>query len=314
MKTKIKISTGILTIAIIGIQIWSVPFAMASITEKINGVVQTYDPTPDDQTWCQQQFSSSCEKAYSDSKVSIDGIKNHPAATPAPPAAPTTPVAPAADAPAVGTPPTTTPAAAVPPSTLEDCTGSLTKPADETKCDQATAAQKAAAASEKTAADAAAVEDSACKSASKDQFGEEMSCAVFNQKLESICIAGGYKSCAEKAVAEKNLRGTGFKLNLNALTLTSGGQKSGSAIFQNKDYAKYGVIVGTLMRIIDILIMLIGSLAMLTLVIAGIFMIANHGDEAWVTKGKTMMLYSILGILVALLSFAIVNVIQSALA
>lgn len=221
----------------------------------------------------------------------------------------TTP-APAAT-PAVGTPP---PAAAAAGTTLEDCTGSLTKPGDETKCDQATAAQKAAAASEKTAADAAAVEDSACKSASKDQFGEEMNCAAFNQKLESICIAGGYKSCAEKAVAEKNLRGTGFKLNLNALTLTSGGQKSGSAIFQNKDYAKYGVIVGTLMRIIDILIMLIGSLAMLTLVIAGIFMIANHGDEAWVTKGKTMMLYSILGILVALLSFAIVNVIQSALA
>ncbi len=178
----------------------------------------------------------------------------------------------------------------------------------------ATPAEKAAAADAKTAADAAAEEDSACKSASKDQFGEEMGCAAFNQKLENICIAAGYKSCGEKAVAEKNLRGTGFKLNLNALTLTSGGQKSGSAIFQNKDYAKYGVIVGTLMRVIDILIMLIGSLAMLTLVIAGIFMITNHGDEAWVNKGKTMMLYSILGILAALLSFAIVNVIQSALA
>lgn len=176
------------------------------------------------------------------------------------------------------------------------------------------AATDKAAADAKTAADAVATEEYACKSASKDRFGEELSCAKYLLKLDGICKGEGYKNCAEKATAEKNLRGTGFKLNLDALTLTSGGQKSGSAIFQNKDYAQYGVIVGTILRVIDILIMLIGSLAMLTLVIAGIFMIANHGDEAWVTKGKTMMLYSILGILVALLSFAIVNVIQSALA
>lgn len=191
--------------------------------------------------------------------------------------------------------------------------GNAKAAADKTAADAKAATDKAAA-DTKTAADAAAIEDAACKSASKDRFGEELSCTNYLLKLDKICKDEGYKNCAEKATAEKNLRGTGFKLNLDALTLTSGGQKSGSAIFQNKDYAKYGVIVGTILRIIDILIMLIGSLAMLTLVIAGIFMITNHGDEAWVTKGKTMMLYSILGILVALLSFAIVNVIQSALA
>jgi len=62
------------------------------------------------------------------------------------------------------------------------------------------------------------------------------------------------------------------------------------------------------------MVYVIGSLAMITLIIAGLFMITNHGDDAWVSKGKTMMLYSLLGILFALLSFALVNLIQTALA
>lgn len=131
-----------------------------------------------------------------------------------------------------------------------------------------------------------------------------------------VCTDAGYKDCTEFDKAVQNTSGQGFKLNLDAFTLTSDGKKQGQAIFNNTDYsvAKYGPIVATLLRVIDILVKLIGSFAMLTLITAGIFMIANHGDEAWVTKGKGMMLYSILGILFALLSYALVNVVQSALA
>lgn len=185
-------------------------------------------------------------------------------------------------------------------------TTDISTPAEKKARDDAAAATKA-------------VED-ACNSTAQTMYGKDMSCAELEQKREADCKTPAknnnvqYTSCAAKAAAQRNIQGAGFKLNLNSLTLTSGGQKQGSAIFANKDYAKYGVIVGTLLRVMDILILLIGSLAMLTLVLAGIFMIANHGDEAWVTKGKTMMLYAILGMLVALLSFAIVNVIQSALA
>lgn len=163
-----------------------------------------------------------------------------------------------------------------------------------------------------------------CKKTSLDVYKTEMNCATYYAQIEKDCQDPSknkgvkYESCAEKQAALKNRQGAGFKLNLNSLTVTQGSEKdkkrSGSAIFANKDYAKYGVIVGTLLRVTDILIMLIGSLAMLTLVVAGIFMIINHGDEAWVTKGKTMMLYSILGVLFALLSFALVSTIQSALA
>ncbi len=205
----------------------------------------------------------------------------------------------------------------------EKCTGTLTTDGDEKECDKGDAEIKKedkAAADTKAAAEKEAAEKEACSSASKAIDGVDRTCEELKAKREADCMDKAknkgveYKSCEEKYEAEKNRQGSGFKFNLNALALTSGGEKQGKAIFANQDYAKYGVVVGTLLRVTDILIMLIGSLAMITLIIAGIFMITNHGDEAWVTKGKTMMLYSILGILFALLSFAFVNIIQSALA
>ncbi len=127
-------------------------------------------------------------------------------------------------------------------------------------------------------------------------------------------------AAAEKAAAIRNASGQGFKLPLNFLTLTTKDSKGnkvtqGQSIFANKDYPveKYGVLLGTFLRIIDILVYVIGSLALLTLIVAGIMMIANHGDEGWVTKGKGMMLYSILGVIFALLSFIFVNIVTSLL-
>lgn len=148
----------------------------------------------------------------------------------------------------------------------------------------------------------------------KDNY--KMSCEDYAQKREEDCKNAGYpEGCAQREEALKNTGGTGFKLNLDALTLTSNGQKSGKELFKNEEYTKkYGVVLGIILRVIDIMIYVIGSLAMITLIIAGLFMITNHGDDAWVSRGKTMMLYSLLGILAALLSFALVNLIQTALA
>ena len=192
-------------------------------------------------------------------------------------------------------------------STLKDQLGDTIAPA--------TPAEDPAAAS--------ARQDAECKAYTKTNptYGkQELTCAEMKQADEAaalkVCTDAHYANCAEYDKAVQNSSGQGFKLNLDAFTLTSNGQKQGQAIFNNPNYdvKKYGPIVATLLTVIDILVKLIGSFAMLTLITAGIFMIANHGDEAWVTKGKGMMLYSILGILFALLSYALVNVIQSALA
>ncbi len=121
-------------------------------------------------------------------------------------------------------------------------------------------------------------------------------------------------SCAEYAELMRTKSGQGFKVPLNFLTLKGkDGKRQGESIFQNKKYAEHGVFIGTLLRVIDILVYVIGSVALLTLIAGGIFMIANHGDEAWVTKGKDMMFYSILGLLFALLSFVFVNAVTSIL-
>ena len=150
-----------------------------------------------------------------------------------------------------------------------------------------------------------------------------------NEAMEKACQDEGYENCQEKICQTKyktscavhsdkvaNASGQGFKLPLDFLSLKTKDKdgklkQQGKSIFMNKDYKQYGVLIGTLLRVIDILILVIGSVAMLTLIVGGIFMIANHGDEAWVTKGKGMMLYSILGLLFAFLSFALVNIITS---
>ncbi len=159
-----------------------------------------------------------------------------------------------------------------------------------------------------------------CKQAGLSEFGSSLSCSGLanarNKKREEECQEKYKTSCAVHTDQVRSASGQNFKLPLDFLSLKtkdSDGKlkQQGKSIFVNKDYAQYGVLIGTLLRVIDIMILVIGSVALLTLVVAGIFMIANHGDEAWVTKGKGMMLYSILGLLFAFLAFALVNIITS---
>lgn len=194
--------------------------------------------------------------------------------------------------------------------TYDDCMGALESGESPTTCNQYATSDE-----EKN--------EAYCQTAYK------MSCAQYTEQNKSATQAAedkckdakdakgvNFTSCAEKATTERMASGQGFKLSTNFLTLQTkdadGNIKTQQQSIFGGKYKQFGPIVGTLLRIIDILIYVIGSFAMLTLVAAGIFMIANHGDEAWVTKGKGMMLYSILGILVALLAFVIVNVITSA--
>lgn len=158
-------------------------------------------------------------------------------------------------------------------------------------------------------------EDQSAFGNTQDTMNAELDAAAA-QDAEKVCQEKYGTSCQAQADKLRMTSGQGFKLPLDFLTLETKDkngkvQKQGTSIFYSKDYSKYGVLLGLLLRVIDILIYVIGSVALLTLVVAGIMMIANHGDEGWVTKGKDMMFYSILGVLFALLSFAVVNVVTS---
>lgn len=68
-----------------------------------------------------------------------------------------------------------------------------------------------------------------------------------------------------------------------------------------------GNLMGTVNAIINIIVGLVGFIAVVVLIIGGISFITSQGDTAKVTKARNTILYGIVGLVVSLLAFAIVN-------
>jgi hypothetical protein len=60
-------------------------------------------------------------------------------------------------------------------------------------------------------------------------------------------------------------------------------------------------------NIINTLLYVLGAVAVIVIVIAGILYVISGGETANVTKAKNMLLYAIIGLVVAILAYAIVN-------
>lgn len=56
---------------------------------------------------------------------------------------------------------------------------------------------------------------------------------------------------------------------------------------------------------------IIGALAMLLLIIGGFYLITSQGDDAGITKGKDILKYAIMGIVIVFLSYLIMTFVQS---
>jgi hypothetical protein len=82
---------------------------------------------------------------------------------------------------------------------------------------------------------------------------------------------------------------------------------------QNKDVIKEGVPVVAvyLVRLINYLSLVIGSFAFLAIVIGGFMMVTSAGQEQQVSKGKDMVKFAIIGLLVALSAYFITSFVQS---
>ena len=70
---------------------------------------------------------------------------------------------------------------------------------------------------------------------------------------------------------------------------------------------------GIIKTIINTLIFIIGMVAVIMIILGGISYATSQGDPAKVKKGKDTILYGIIGVIVALLAFAIVNFVIGAL-
>lgn len=71
---------------------------------------------------------------------------------------------------------------------------------------------------------------------------------------------------------------------------------------------------GIFQRITNILLFIIGAVSVIMLIIGGIRYTISQGDSAAVTSAKNTILYAVIGIVVALLAFAIVNYVLVSLA
>ena len=74
-----------------------------------------------------------------------------------------------------------------------------------------------------------------------------------------------------------------------------------------------GDIVGAFQEIITFLASILAVLAILVIVIAGILYITSGGDQGRIDTAKSWILYAIIGLIVALLAWVIVNTVAGAL-
>lgn len=71
---------------------------------------------------------------------------------------------------------------------------------------------------------------------------------------------------------------------------------------------------GVFTTITNVLLFIIGAIAVIMLVIGGIRYTVSGGDQAAVTSAKNTILYAIVGIIVAILAYAIVNFVVTSFA
>ena len=96
--------------------------------------------------------------------------------------------------------------------------------------------------------------------------------------------------------------------NYTTINQYTSGDEAGSGSGQQTD------LMGTLQTIINVALGLIGFVAVVMIIFGGFQYITSSGDAAKVTKAKNTIMYGVIGLVIALLAFAIVNFVLQALA
>lgn len=69
-----------------------------------------------------------------------------------------------------------------------------------------------------------------------------------------------------------------------------------------------GDSIGTIIKNgVNLLLYVLSAVAVVMIIVSGIYFTISSGDPAALTKAKSTLLYSVVGLLVAIMSFAIVN-------
>lgn len=60
-------------------------------------------------------------------------------------------------------------------------------------------------------------------------------------------------------------------------------------------------------NIVNILLFVVGALAVVMIIVGGLFYVTSQGDSSNITKAKNTILYAVIGLIVSVLAYAIVN-------
>jgi len=95
----------------------------------------------------------------------------------------------------------------------------------------------------------------------------------------------------------------------NTLTIDNGAQCAKAQSAKDNLFAENGIFA----TIANTLIFLVGAVAVIMLIVGGLRYVISNGDSKAVEGAKNTILYSIVGIVVAVISFALVQFVINAL-
>lgn len=90
---------------------------------------------------------------------------------------------------------------------------------------------------------------------------------------------------------------------IDVLTQSCNGSASNSAVCA----AKSDNAESTMKKVINMLLFIIGIVAVISIIIGGIMYTVSSGDQGKIKTAKDTILYAVVGLVVAILAFAIVN-------
>ncbi|HBB02421.1 MAG: hypothetical protein US89_C0013G0042 [Candidatus Peregrinibacteria bacterium GW2011_GWF2_38_29] len=97
--------------------------------------------------------------------------------------------------------------------------------------------------------------------------------------------------------------------SFNVGILRADGQKQGY-LFDDKNPNYDRPVVAIIFTAIDLLTKTIGSLAVGTLILSGLWLVTSHGEQTQIDKGKKIFTYAIVGVVFAFMSYIIATLVQ----
>lgn len=87
----------------------------------------------------------------------------------------------------------------------------------------------------------------------------------------------------------------------------AGGKLNAQNECLDKDGNSVNTVIYTMRNIINLLLYVAGIIAVVIIVIAGFRFVASNGDATQVSKAKNTIIYALVGLVVAVMSYTIVN-------